>query len=306
MKKKKIPLLIGFCALILVLLFLSILGIMKIKQYRLQTASSPIHNLDSVFSNNSINFSDPEDPATLVCLGNSPFADDRASTDNLSTLIGEQLNANVYNLSIPNTYASSYNETFRPDYPYDAFSLYWLAAAFCVDNMSIYDLAFDNMATVPSVITEVLDTIQSIDFNTVDAILIMYDGSDYLASRTLNNPENSSDIQTFYGALNAGIQLIQTVYPNIPIYLASPAYAYSPDENGEYQNSNVFQYGEGYLFDYVHLASNIAYFNQVTFIDTYHITEVNKDYFSDYIHLSKEGRIAVAEHIANVILNSVN
>lgn len=237
---------------------------------------------------------------TMVCLGNAPFADDRNSDNNLAKLIEKELgdNAVVYNCSVSNSFLSASNPTFTENYPRDAFTFYWLTTVIAVDNDVLIDRAFDALGEVPDDMRESMDLLRGIDFNEVDVITVMYDASDYFYKHWTISEENPTDIQYYTGALAAGIQLIQEIYPHIRIMVMSPTYAYAIDENGEYVSSDIMDYGMGSLATYAILQSNTCYEHSVSFIDNIYAS-VNADnadkYLVDNLHLNEEGRKIVAK-----------
>lgn len=238
---------------------------------------------------------------TMVCIGNAPFADDRNSEKNLAKLIEKELgeNAKVYNCSVADSYMTSMLPSFSEGYPYDAFSFYWLALVMAFDYDSIIDIALGALDEVPSDLQESMDLLRSIDFETVDVITVMYDASDYLDGRMVIDTDNPMDIQRFTGALASGIQVIQEKYPHIRIMVMSPAYAYAIDENGEYQSSDIVDYGMGPLSTYAILESDICYENSVSFVDNIYAT-INENnaskYLIDNLHINEKGREKIARH----------
>lgn len=243
---------------------------------------------------------------TVVCLGNAPFADDRNSENNLAKLIGKELgdNAKVYNCAVADSYMSSVASTFTNTYPYDMFSFYWLSTVIALEYDVMIDTAFGLLEDVPEDLRESMDLLRDIDFEKVDVIAVMYDASDYYDARMAINNDNPTDIQGFAGALTAGIQLIQEYYPHIRIMVMSPTYAYALDENGEYQSSDIVDYGMGSLATYAILESNVCYENSVSYIDNIYAT-INADnasqYLEDYVHLNEDGRKLVARRFVECL-----
>lgn len=255
----------------------------------------------------------PEDDGitTVVCLGNNPFSDDMGERDNVCKMFADATGATVYNCSIPGSYLSAKEYSFFADrYPMDAFSLYWLTTTFCVENASIIDTAIAAMEAsgeeVSPNLTDSVKTLRSIDFEKVDFIYIMYDGSDYFASRPVSNPELGTDIQTFAGATAASIDLIRTTYPWIRIIVMSPTYAFAVDENGDYVSSDIIKYGGSALSAYV-LDQYITSYNlHTTFIDNIYGTfyeDIAKDYLSDNLHLNQKGRELVVVRMIEAMEN---
>jgi len=246
----------------------------------------------------SMNF--PNAESTIVCIGNAPFSDSKDQPTGLANQIQKLTGATVYDCSIPNTYVSSYNNTFYPSYPYDAFSFYWLTTAFCVNNAAIYDLAYDNLNPIPNEAKESIELLFSIDFNTVDYLLVMYDGSDYLTGRPSSNPEKSTDIQTYAGALAAGIELVNAIYPHINIIVLGPSYLMAYDNSCAFADSMYYDYSEGNMPAYVSAAATTAATHNAVFIDNYFgtITSENaKDYLKDNLKLNEFGREAIAQKV---------
>lgn len=252
---------------------------------------------------------DVENPADdgilqIACFGNAPFADDRHSADGLANIIATKANAVVYNCSISTSYLSTLNGA-GPDLvnnPLDAYNFYWttiLGTQKAAD--SFFPTAKETLGdATPSEADEVYETLLSLDFNKIDVVAIMYDASDYLNGNPMYNDNDPNDIATFTGNLQAGISLIQQLYPHIRIIVMSPTYAFSKDkdQNGEYISSDIQTYGWDVLSTYVIKEADSASAQSVTFVDNLYgtITEDNaKDYLTDNLHLNVEGRNLVAD-----------
>lgn len=236
---------------------------------------------------------------TVVCFGNSPFSDDRGSKDNLCNMIAKQVEDTVvYNFSFADSTLSHLN--MEGAY---MFSFYWLTTGFCLDNYSIYE-NLEQYENYDPVWDETIAQMHALDFNTVDTIVIMYDGTDYLLGRPIYNIANSTDPTQFTGALTAGIELIQTYYPHIRIIVSSPTYAFGVEEDGSYVSSDIKTYGETFLSTYVVKQSDAAYALSVSFLDNIYGTiheDIAADYLTDNIHLNLEGRRLLAGRIADAI-----
>ena len=240
----------------------------------------------------------PEDDGvtTIVCFGNAPFADDRDDTGNPCSLLAQETGAVIYNCSIPDSYMSTYNETFSADYPIDAFSFYHLAAA-ATGNHDALNSALNAMGEVDSETKTAVELLQTIDFGAVDFIYIMYDGNDHFARRAIHNAGNMSDTRFFTGSMISGIQLIRQAYPWIQIVVMSPTYAFDIAEDGSYISSDSKEFGTGRLSSYFFYQYDACVNAEVTFIDNFYggIREDNaSDYLTDNVHLNAEGRKLVA------------
>lgn len=239
---------------------------------------------------------------TIVAFGNSPFADDMGSGDSLAHMIEDMTGATVYNCAVAGSYLAADAPTLSDALaPMDAFSFYWLTTAFCLrNNAHVYESIFEALGdNMPANGREAYETLVSLDFSTVDVIVLMYDGSDYLAGHNMYSDENDTDIQQFTGNMTAGIDLIKETYPHIRIIVMSPTYAFAVNEEGQYVSSDQYRYnGQDVLSTYVIKQFQYSYDRSVTFVDNLYgtITEDNaSQYLIDNLHLNTEGRKLVAE-----------
>lgn len=236
---------------------------------------------------------------TVVCFGNSPFSDDRDSEDSLCSMIAKLAEDTVvYNFSFADSTLSHLN--MEGAY---MFSFYWLTTGFCLDNYSIYE-NLEQYENYDPLWDETIAQMRALDFNTVDTIVIMYDGTDYLLGRPIYNIANFTDPTQFTGALAAGIELIQTYYPHIRIIVSSPTYAFGVEDDGSYVSSDIKTYGETFLSTYAIKQSDTAYELSVSFLDNIYGTiheDIAADYLTDNIHLNPEGRRLLAERLAAAI-----
>ncbi|MBQ8822327.1 MAG: SGNH/GDSL hydrolase family protein [Lachnospiraceae bacterium] len=236
---------------------------------------------------------------TIVAFGNAPFSDDRDSEDNLARLIEEKTGATVINCAIPDTYLAFEGSSVEsPESVMDIFNLYWLTTIACFDSDILYYYTEEQIESFPAEAVEVVEQLKTIDWETVDVITIMYDGSDYLDGREVYDIEHQTDIHTTYGNLCASIELFQQCYPYIRIIVMSPTYAFGIDDDGEYISSDIKIYNEHPLSTYAGMMERGAYLHYVTYLDHIYGT-VHEDnatqYLIDNIHLNLDGRHAVAE-----------
>lgn len=244
-----------------------------------------------------------EDGLTIVAFGNAPFADDRDSEDSLAGMIKEMTGATVYNCSISGSYLASQTPILNgSESPMDAYTFYWLVMLSTgSDIMLSYNEAKEALGEdVPPEAEEVINTLTTLDFSTVDVITVLYDASDYLLGHEMYSDQNSTDIQQFTGNLEAGIEVLQNIYPHIRIIVMSPPYAYSDqlDEKGNYISSDIARYGQDVLSTYVIKEFTSCASRSVTFIDHLYgtITEDNAHkYLTDNLHLNTAGRREIAK-----------
>ena len=242
------------------------------------------------------------DSSNIVLFGNAPFADDRDSSDSLANLIAKETGANVYNCSISGSYLAAQELNFDPTVAaMDAYCLYWLvslATGAPIDNY--YVQAAEQLGDkTPADAEEVINTLKTLDFNTIDTVAIMYDATDYLLGNPMYNDDNPTDPTQFTGNLEASLDVLQSLYPQIRIIVMSPTYAYAVDENGDYVSSDMYIYNNrDVLSTYVIKECYSANLHSVSFMDNLYgsITEDNaKEYLTDNLHLNVKGRKLIAK-----------
>ena len=318
-KPKVLPFRFNLHILLLVVTILFVAGIIyKVMNFGVRV------DLDEIFSDGPGEYSDSYDTilplldasnnpvykdyskgSTILAFGNAPFADDRGSDDNLVNLMQQETGATIYNCSISGSYLATKQTKLDPEAsPWDVFNVYWLCniAAGNESAGEKYLRALEVLGDdAPPEAKEVYEILTSVDFNTVDAIVLMYDASDYLDGRSMFNPEDPTDLTTFTGSTESVIEYMQFFFPNVRILVLSPTYAFALDDNGEYVSSDMKRYGQDVLSTYAILQYASCVSRSVTFVDNLYNTfnEDNADkYLSDHLHLNLKGRKKVAERFA--------
>ena len=230
---------------------------------------------------------------TILCLGNSPFADNKGE-NGLAQTIAKKMNGVAYDGSFANTFQTMYNKTYQESYKPDGLSLYSIASAIASGDFSLVERV---AATVGESEAETAAMLKNLDYTTVDMLIIMYDLSDYLGNRPLYNQTDKNDVITWTGALNASLELIEEAYPHIrTIVLSMPACGATVD--GYYIDGDKLDLGNGTIPDYLNYEMNVVLANGVSYIDNYYgvITVENKDeYLVDEYHLNEKGIEAIAD-----------
>lgn len=259
------------------------------------------------------------DGLNIVLFGNSPFSDDRNSRDGLGNMIaamaGDRIenadaNVTVYNCSISGSYMATEGSSFTAERPWDAFTLYWMSLITTdIPANDYYGAGMDALGEdTPEEIAEVRKTLAEIDFDKVDVIAIMYDGTDYLMGHPVSDAADYTPIQQFIPHLDAALDIFLDNHPDIRIIVLSPPYAFSDqlDENGEYISSDIYVYGESQqtLSRYAIMEYHLCAEKGVTFIDNIYGTfneDEAKDYLIDNLHLNVEGRRKIAERFISAL-----
>lgn len=250
-----------------------------------------------------------KNPHTILFFGNSVFADDRDSENNVVNRIAQKTGATVYNCSVGGSFLASSSYNAKEDLSgRDIYSFYFLTIYLTWHElMDSFDWLESNPdAEILPETQEVRHILETVDMDTVDTIAILYDASDYLAGHTLSNPEDATDVTTFTGSLEAGLEELQRNYPHIRIIVMSPTYAFGVDENGEYVSSDTVFYDkdEKPLSTYMLQECASAITRNVSFVDNIYGTfneDEAHDYLTDNLHLNQEGREKVVDRFIRAL-----
>ena len=248
----------------------------------------------------------PEDDqiTTVLCFGNQPFSDDRDSADSLCSLFEAQTGATVYNCSVPGSYMAVRGSYVPDSYAMDAFSFYYMALLFAKGDDSYAEEVFAQ-TEVSEEIKDTVALLKSIDARTIDAVFVMYDGSDYLDSSAAYNDDYLTDYICYTGGLAAGIQAIQESYPWIRIIVMAPTYAFAVGEDGSYISSDIQKNAMGCKMSvYILKQAETASLLSVSFVDTFYggiHEDIASDYLIDNLHLNKAGRQLVANRMREAL-----
>ena len=270
------------------------------------TTEFDVETMDHIQPMDTSRFEGIEDDGvtTLLCLGNSPFADNKGESG-LAQTLARKMNGVAYDGSFANTYQTMYNKTFQSTYNPDGLSLYSVVNAICTGDYSIVETV---AATVGETEVQTVEMLKNLDYKTIDMLVIMYDLSDYISGRPLHNQTDANDPITWTGSLNASLELIEKTYPHIrTVILSTPACGKTVD--GYYIDGDKMNLGNGTLPDYLNIQMDVILANGVSYIDNYYgvITVENKDeYLIDDYHLNQKGIEAIADRFYYFFGNSVN
>ena len=244
-----------------------------------------------------------DDQETILFLGNDILTY-YSNEEGVVEQIGSKLGATCINAGFPASTVALKNASYSDDYPLDAFSFYSVANAIAAGDFSqmasaaqkFEDSNYDNHT----------ETLQGLDMNTVDTLVIFYDAQDYINLRIGMNPDNDSDPVTYSGALNAGIKAIQEAYPFIRIVCMSFPMCYAYDNNGSLVNGDMYDFGNGRLTTYLQFMIDVSGATGVSFVDNYYGTiheDNSSEWLLDNIHVNAACNKHMAEHFAKVIYN---
>lgn len=171
-------------------------------------------------------------------------------------------------------------------------------ATSAVDNASLFE--------------DSIKTLEDVDFDKIDTLVIYYNAQDLLKGRIGRNPDNQFDEVTYNGALATGIKKIQEKYPYMRIIGMTVTFCYGFDKDGNVVAGDKLELGNGDLFQYylgMMTVCSEAENPGVSVVDNYNgdISEENsKDLLVDNIHVNAECNKNIAEHFAEVYKNIVD
>ncbi len=194
-------------------------------------------------------------------------------------LVGELSSMTVYNLGIGGTRGGKHIYD-----NYQAFSFYELANAIASNNYTSQESQADSVGKSAPNMVKLLKTI---DFSTIDYMVISYGTNDWISSNTVN--AETKDYTSFYYAMIQGIKTIREAYPKIKILLCTPIFrsGYGTKEDG-YSDSYIHNGNNLKLIDFVECIKKIGKKCHVPVCDNYYganIDSYNCDtYLSDGTH----------------------
>ena len=241
----------------------------------------------------------------IVILGDSIMDGDRTESG-AADIIGEQLNAKIYNMSMGGTTAA-----LMPNEQYN-FATWDSRCLMGVVNAIVGNIntdIFDGYAA-----GEVLKTC---DFEKTDYFIIEYGVNDFLTGQIPNSRylEGGDTLaidatHTYTGALEDAVNRLKTKFPDAGILIIGPHYCqvfsggtfigdgYSLDYG--YGPLITFARGGGYIAD-LYKEEGVLYFN--AFEESGIDAETADDYLADGIHMTPLGARVYAEKAASIIRN---
>lgn len=202
--------------------------------------------------------------------------------------------AKVYNVGFGGCRMSKH-----PSNGYAAFSMWALADAVASGDYATQE------AQAPSgsdYFASQLDVLKSIDFTSVDAIVIHYGTNDFAANVPLDDSANLLSTDTVCGALRYSIKKVLTAFPKIKIFVSLPLYRTWSGVGAETYKNTL----EKTLPEYDSAMKTVAEEHNLPTIDGYKRLGVNavnaSAYLSDGTHLNDFGRRQFGELIGGHLI----
>ena len=229
----------------------------------------------------------------VVVFGDSLIGITRDQTS-VTSYAAEYTGAKVYNVGFGGCRMAKH-----PTNGYAAFSMWALADAVSTGNYSTQEAQAPSGADYFS---SQLDVLKSIDFSTVNAIVIHYGTNDFAASVPLDDSANLLSTDTVCGALRYSIKKILTAFPKIKIFVSPPLYRTWNGVGAETYKNTL----EKTLPEYDSAMKTVAEEHNLPTIDGYKrlgINAINSGaYLSDGTHLNDFGRRQFGELIGGCLI----
>lgn len=203
--------------------------------------------------------------------------------------------ATVYNVGFGGCRMS-----IHPTAGYAAFSMWALANAIATNTWTTQDAQASSGADY---FPEQLALLKSIDFSTVDEIVIHYGTNDFAANVPIDSSSDTSDRGTVCGALRYSIQKILGAYPKIKIFVSLPIYRMWNNEGAETYTNSLGKK----LPEYNAAMRTVAESYNLPVIDGYGNLGINSlndsAYSSDGTHLNDLGRQIFGQLIGGYLIS---
>lgn len=229
----------------------------------------------------------------VVIFGDSLIGMTRDQTS-VTAYAAEYTGAKVYNVGFGGCRMAKH-----PSNGYAAFSMWALADAVASGDYATQE------AQAPSgsdYFASQLDVLKSIDFTSVDAIVIHYGTNDFAANVPLDDSANLLSTDTVCGALRYSIKKVLTAFPKIKIFVSLPLYRTWSGVGAETYKNTL----EKTLPEYDSAMKTVAEEHNLPTIDGYKRLGVNavnaSAYLSDGTHLNDFGRRQFGELIGGHLI----
>ena len=239
------------------------------------------------------------DGENVVFFGDSimgMYRDDTSVANQFAKMTG----ANVYNVGFGGCRMSVHSLT-----GYAEFSMWALADAIYNEDWSAQEAgAPSGSAYFP----DQVEVLKSIDFSTIDRVVIHYGTNDFTGNAQIDNAENPLDYNTLCGALRYSFEKLLTKYPHLRIYVSLPTFRYWASDAEVYPDTHTNRNGDT-LLDFIDALANTAKEYNIPVIDGFHRLGVNKlnvtTFLEDGTHHNATGRMRLGHYIASCICKEV-
>lgn len=244
--------------------------------------------------------------AEVLFLGDSIVGQYRDESS-IPVLTSELLGTTVINGAFGGTTMSQQNREYRDAYYYDGLSFPQIVRAIAAEDFGTQQ-TIRTKDYVTMHFRDVVDELDTVDFSSIETVIISYGMNDYTTGSPISNPLDPEDPCTMEGAMRTGIHLLRQAYPDLRIIFISPTYCWFLNTMGvtdETCESN--DYGGGRMEEYVEAQRRVAAECGVEFLDLYHDFYPHEQYqdwriyTEDGMHPNEAGRQKIAQTLAEYL-----
>ena len=221
--------------------------------------------------------------------------------------VAEMTKANVYNCAFGGSSMGS--DTTSPDPYLEPFNGWKIIQAITTGDYSDMQDVIDNDPTYQHIRDNFqthLDTLENMDWTTVDMITLSYGTNDWGTGVVLDDPENPYNTDTFTGAIRTALQTLWSVYPNIKVMMFGVIWRGITISGGVViGDSDDGRHGrQWYLKEYEDAAKDTCQEYHVPFVPMYDFTCFNRYTWSAYFpatdgtHPTASGRYVMSRRYA--------
>lgn len=223
----------------------------------------------------------------------------------LAAQIEKYTGGNVYDCSLPGTSITTTVPSFSTENPIDVLSLPWIVNGIASRDFTAHRKALDTLSYDDPIFTKTYFNLLSIDFDTIDIIIINYAPTYYLNNQPYIDDANHYNPNTYFGALNVSLANIKMYLPHVQVITTSPIYFATTDESGNVIESDVPNEKYGRLVNYLDSMIVASLENETCYLDNYYGLPFNvnnyEHYITDEIYPNAIAREMIAVRIADMI-----
>lgn len=255
---------------------------------------------------------DDDGITTILIFGNDTFADS-SDGPSIVKLLQENTTATIYDCTFPGSTMCTRTSAGPGEsgYPIDWFCLYWLWECAKNGNLSDQRKAIDTIDGIDKELyRQHLSTLEEIDLNTVDYMLICYDAHDYLLGHSYLTIGDEYNPMCINGVLYGIYEKVLGNYPGMQIAVVSPGFCYAVDKTGKKRGGNYVQINGQTLTDVLLFMKNRTGEFGLSYVDDYFGVKINEDtadlyLIADNVVPNLKGRKLIAAHVLNKVIRRV-
>ena len=256
--------------------------------------------------NNSPTSSKPLQGKKMVVFADSIFGNFRDETG-ICSIIAKNTGMEVINCGLGGTRMSGRNDSNSQAIYWDKFSASRIVDYIKDNDYSPMEEAIPNMSSALPYFQEVINILKGIDWYSISIVGFALGTNDATGFNKIKNPDNLSDIYSYYGAYCHAIETLLETYPHLRIILFTPMYRFWHDNGVFLYDSDTHELDGQTLPQFVDCVKEVGKKYHLPVVDEYYELDANKFtrsmYFNatDGTHPHEGGRKRRGERISHQI-----